>query len=411
MFRIARESGVTDSVVALRGKAIGGTVTVVLAAISACHFINDTLQALLAAIYPMLKSALALNFSQIGLITLTYQMVASILQPLVGLVADRRPRPQALTFGMGSTLCGLLLLASAHSFLPVLAAATLIGFGSAVFHPESSRVARLAAGGRPGFAQSVFQVGGNAGQAVGPVLAAFVVLPHGQGSIAWCAGLALIGMLMLWQIGQWAKAQGASGARKQVVREAAPLPRGRVTRALAVLVGLLFAKYFYLAGFTSYYTFYLISRFHVSVQTAQLDLFVFMGAVAAGTVLGGPIGDRIGRKRVIWYSIVGVLPFTLVLPHVGLVWTCMLSVPIGLILASAFPAIVVYAQELVPGNVGSISGLFFGVAFGMGGIGAAALGVIADHTSIEFVYRICAYLPALGLMAVFLPDIEKARAV
>lgn len=398
-----------DGVVTTRDKAIGGTAAVVLVAISACHFINDTLQALLAAVYPMLKSGLGLNFGQIGLITFSYQMVASILQPLVGLVADRRPRPQALALGMGSTLCGLLLLAAAHSFLPVLAAATLIGFGSAVFHPESSRVARLAAGSRPGFAQSVFQVGGNAGQAVGPVLAAFIVLPHGQGSIAWCAGLALIGMLALWQIGQWAKAQGRGDGRKRLAREGSALPPGRVAGALTVLVGLLFAKYFYLAGFTSYYTFYLISRFHVSVQTAQLDLFVFMGAVAAGTVLGGPIGDRIGRKRVIWYSIVGVLPFTLVLPHVGLVWTCVLSVPIGVILASAFPAIVVYAQELVPGNVGSISGLFFGVAFGMGGIGAAALGVIADRTSIEFVYQICAYLPAIGLMAVLLPDIEKAR--
>ncbi len=399
----------SESLATARLKPVGGTVTLVLVAISACHFINDTLQSVLAAIYPMLKSGLHLSFSQIGLITLCYQLVASILQPVVGLISDRRPRPAALAVGMGSTLIGMLLLSQAHSFPAVLVAAVLIGLGSSVFHPESSRVARLAAGTRPGLAQSVFQVGGNAGQASGPVLAALLILPYGQGSIAWCAVLAFAGMVVLWQIGQWAKTQAPAAAKRLAATIAGAAPARPVARPMAILVALLFAKYFYLSSLTSYYTFYLMAHFHIGVQAAQLDLFVFMGAVAAGTILGGPIGDRIGRQRVIWYSIVGVLPFTLALPYADLFWTCVLTVPIGVILASAFPAIVVYAQELMPNRVGSVSGLFFGVAFGMGGIGAAVLGVVADHTSIEFVYRLCAYLPALGLLAAFLPKLDTGR--
>ncbi len=389
-----------------RLRPIGGTVTIVLVAISVCHFINDTLQSVLAAIYPMLKAGLHLSFSQIGLITLSYQLVASILQPVVGLIADRRPQPAALPVGMASTLVGMLLLSQAHSFPAVLAAAVMIGLGSSVFHPESSRVARLAAGTRPGLAQSVFQVGGNAGQASGPVLAALLILPYGQRSIAWCAVLAFTGMVVLWQIGQWAKRQAPTAVERFI---AAAAPSRPVTRPMVILIALLFAKYFYLASLTSYYTFYLMAHFHIGVQAAQLDLFVFMGAVAAGTILGGPIGDRIGRQRVIWYSIVGVLPFSLALPYADLFWTCALTVPIGVILASAFPAIVVYAQELMPNRIGSVSGLFFGIAFGMGGIGAAVLGVVADHTSIEFVYRLSAYLPALGLLAAFLPKLDSGR--
>ena len=399
----------SESLAAARLKPVGGTVTIVLVAISVCHFINDTLQSVLAAIYPMLKAGLHLSFSQIGLITLCYQLVASILQPVVGLIADRRPRPAALALGMGSTLVGMLLLAQAHSFPAVLAAAVLIGLGSSVFHPESSRVARLAAGTRPGLAQSVFQVGGNAGQASGPVLAALLILPYGQGSIAWCAVLAFAGMVVLWQIGQWARRQVPRVA-KSFAAAASTTPARSVAGPMAILIALLFAKYFYLASLTSYSTFYLIAHFHIGVQAAQLDLFIFMGAVAAGTILGGPIGDRIGRQRVIWYSIVGVLPFSLALPHANLVWTCVLSVPIGVILASAFPAIVVYAQELMPNRVGSVSGLFFGIAFGMGGIGAAVLGIVADRTSIEFVYRLSAYLPALGLLAAFLPKLDSGRS-
>ena len=402
----------TELVSGTRVKAVGGTVMLVLGAISACHFINDTLQALLVAVYPMLKSSLGLSFSQIGLITLTYQITASVLQPLIGLAADRRPRPMNLTIGMGSTLCGMLLLATAHVFALVLAAAILIGFGSAVFHPESSRVARMASGGRPGFAQSVFQVGGNVGQAVGPLLAAFLVYPYGQGGIAWCALLALIAMMVLRQVGHWAMHQGQVPRKMRMSPDSGAAAAGQkppVARAMGILVVLVFAKFFYLASLTSYYIFYLVSQFHISVRAAQIDLFIFAGAVALGTLIGGPIGDRIGRRRVIWFSILGILPFTLILPHVDLFWTCVLTVPIGVILASAFPAIVVYAQELVPEKIGTISGLFFGVAFGMGGIGAAALGVLADHTSIGVVYQVCAYLPLIGLFAVFLPEIETGR--
>lgn len=395
----------------------------ILATISFCHFLNDTVQSLLPAIYPLLKSSLNLDFGQIGLIALTVQVTASILQPLVGFYTDRRPKPYSLAFGMGITLLGLLLLAHASTFGLVLVAAGLVGMGSSIFHPESSRVARMASGGQHGLAQSVFQVGGNAGSSLGPLLAAFFVMPRGQSSIAWFSLVALLGIIVLVRVGAWAKRAIANRRMRAIRPGAAPvraahafhdeagpdLPRSKINRSLAILVALIFSKYFYLASLISYYIFYLISKFHVSVENAQVHLFVFLGAVAAGTVIGGPIGDRIGRKYVIWVSILGVLPFTLLLPHANLFWTGVLSVVIGVILASAFSAILVYAQELVPGKVGTISGLFFGLAFGLGGLGAALLGKLADLTSIYFVYHLCAYLPAIGILTAFLPDLGPAK--
>jgi len=380
----------------------------VLGALSFCHLLNDMMQSLLPAMYPILKAGLKLDFGQIGLVTLVYQVTASLFQPLVGLYADRRPMPYALAFGMGFTLTGLLLLSMASTFPVLLAGAAVIGLGSSVFHPESSRVARLASGGRHGFAQSLFQVGGNAGSAIGPLAAAFIVLPNGQGSVAWFALAALLGIALLTKIGGWYARQTVrlAAVRKSAHHALVELPRSKVVGALTVLVVLIFSKYFYLASLTSYYTFYLIERFHVSVWSAQVHLFVFLAAVAVGTFAGGPIGDRIGRKYVIWFSILGILPFTLVLPHANLFWTGVLSVPIGVIIASAFSAILVYAQELVPGKVGMISGLFFGLAFGMGGLGAAVLGHVADARGIEFVYSICAWLPLLGVLAGFLPKVE-----
>ena len=385
-----------------------GTAVAVLAGISLSHLLNDTVQALVPAIYPMLKATFSLSFAQVGLMTLAQQLTASVLQPLVGLYTDRSPMPYSLVVGMTFTLVGLLLLSAAPTFGIILAAALLMGIGSAVFHPESSRVARMASGGRHGLAQSVFQVGGNIGTSFGPLLGAFLVLPRGQKSIAWCALLALAGIAVLWKIGGWhrewrarvltAPAVSASRPRVQVS------PR-RVGWSLAILAALIFSKYFYLASLSSYYTFYLIEKFHLSVRTAQIQLFVFLAAVAVGTIVGGPIGDRVGRKLVIWVSILGVLPFTLLLPHASLFWTPVLAIVIGLILASAFSAIVVFAQELVPGRVGLISGVFFGFAFGMGGIGAAVLGQMADVVGIEAVYRLCAFLPAIGLLAAFLPDV------
>ena len=388
------------------------TIFPILAAASFCHLLNDTMQSLLPSIYPILKTGFHLNFSQIGLLTLTYQMTASLLQPFIGQFTDRRPMPYSLPAGMLFTLLGLLGIAYAPSFNLLLIAASLIGIGSAVFHPESSRVARLASGGRHGLAQSFFQVGGNTGTAAGPLLAAFVVLPDGQRAVAWFSLLALLGFAVQMRVGRWYKERLPHLKQKAraSTETASPLSRAQVVSGIAVLIALVFSKYFYLASITSYYTFYLMSRFHVGVGSSQIHLFVFLGAVAAGTLVGGPIGDRIGRKTVIWSSILGVLPFTLLLPYANLFWTGVLSVIVGFGLASAFPAIVVYAQELVPGRIGMISGLFFGFAFGMGGIGAAVLGKIADSTSIFFVYKICAYLPAIGLLAGFLPRSPGHRA-
>ena len=384
-----------------------GTAYAVLFAISFCHLLNDTMQALLPALYPVLKSAFDLDFGQIGLITLTFQLTASLLQPAVGLYTDHRPQPYSLVAGMGLSLAGLLVLSIAPSYSLLLLSAALVGMGSAVFHPESSRVARIASGGRHGFAQSLFQVGGNTGSALGPLLAAFVVVPRGQRSVAWFSAAALAGMVILTRVGAWYNAHRHTAARARSAIRPHHLPRGKVVGALAILLILVFSKNVYLASISSYYTFFLIERFGLSVQSAQLHLFVFLGAVAAGTIIGGPVGDRLGRKWVIWASILGVLPFTLALPYVNLFWTGVLSVAIGVILASAFSAILVFAQELVPGRVGMVSGLFFGFAFGTAGIGAALLGDLADRGGIELVYRLCSYLPALGLLTAFLPDIES----
>ncbi len=388
-------------------RAAGGGVSLrVLGALSFSHFLNDMIQSLILAIYPLLKGTFSLTFVQIGLITLTYQITASLLQPLIGLYTDRRPQPRSLSIGMASTLCGLVLLAFAPTYGVLLVAAALVGTGSSIFHPESSRIARMASGGRHGLAQSIFQVGGNAGSAAGPLLAAWLVIPNGQKSVAWFALAALLAIGVLWAVGTWYMTNLAAFRAQLKAQRAthAALPRRQVITAIAILLLLVFSKYFYLASITSYFTFYLIEKFGLSIQAAQLHLFVFLAAVAAGTLLGGPIGDRIGRKRVIWASILGVAPFTLLLPHVGLEWTTALSFVIGFVIASAFSAIVVYAQELVPGKVGTVSGLFFGFAFGMGGVGAAVLGQLADTHGVASVYAVCAYLPLLGLVAGFLPD-------
>ena len=386
-----------------------GVAGLVLSVISVCHMLNDTIQSLLPAIYPLLKGGFHLSFGQIGLLTLTYQITASLLQPLIGQFTDRKPLPWSLSAGMGCSGLGLLGLALAHSYGELLGAAALLGIGSSIFHPESSRIARLASGGRHGFAQSIFQVGGNFGSALGPLLAAFVVLPNGQTSLAWFCVAALSGMMLLGWIGRWYARQNRQMAGRQRIAEVVHgLSHRRVGMAMAVLVAMMFSKFFYLASFTSYYIFYLEHRFGLSTQVAQIDLFVFLAAAAAGSVAGGPISDRIGRKYVIWGSILGVLPFTLLLPHVGLDWTIALSVVIGVVLASAFPAILVYATELLPGRVGMVSGLFFGLAFGMGGLGAAVLGVVADHVGIVEVYRLCAWLPAIGILALLLPHMDRA---
>jgi FSR family fosmidomycin resistance protein-like MFS transporter len=389
------------------------TAFAILTSLSFCHLLNDMMQSLLPAIYPILKEAFALDFGQIGLITLTNQLTASLLQPVVGYYTDRKPKPYSLAIGMAFTLSGLILLSLANHFLLILPAAGLVGIGSAIFHPESSRLARLASGGRHGFAQSLFQVGGNAGSSLGPLLAAFIVVPRGQSSIAWFSLAALLAIGLLWNVGNWYKAhrsEVASG-RRAVSHEAHHgLSRARVAWSIFILLALIFSKYIYLSSLSSYYTFYLIHKFNLSVQSAQLHLFAFLGAVAAGTIIGGPVGDRFGRKYVIWASILGVLPFTLVLPYANLLWTGILSVIIGIILASAFSAILVYAQELLPGNVGMVSGLFFGFAFGIGGIGAAALGKVADYYGMEYVYHLCAYLPAIGILTAFLPNLEMRRS-
>jgi MFS transporter, FSR family, fosmidomycin resistance protein len=383
----------------------------ILASLCVSHMLNDILQSLIPAVYPILKTSYKLDFGQIGLITLVGQLIASLLQPLVGLYTDRRPVFFALPAGMAASVAGLILLSRAPGYAAILVSVGLIGVGSAVFHPEASRIARMASGGRFGLAQSLFSLGGTGGSSLGPLLAAFIVLPLGQRSIAWFSVGALAAMLLLARVGAWYKAQYAARAAQSVSQKSALAPSGRrVGWAMAVLMALTFSKFFYLASLTNYYTFFLIGKFHVSVESAQMHLFAFLAAAATGGLIGGPLGDRIGRKYIIWGSILGVLPFTLVLPYANLLWTGILSVVIGLVLASAFSAILVYAQDLVPGKVGAISGLFFGLAFGMGGIGAAMLGALADLTSIDFVYRVCAFLPAIGLLAVFLPAISPAEA-
>jgi MFS transporter, FSR family, fosmidomycin resistance protein len=392
-------------------QATESTALGVILAIGFCHCLNDMMQSLLPAIYPSLKADFGLTFGQVGLVTLAYQITASLLQPLVGLYADRRPTPFALPGGTLFSLAGLAVLSGAHAYPVLLLGACLLGVGSSVFHPESSRVARMAAGQRHGLAQALFQVGGNTGQALGPLAAALVVVRWGQSSLAAFAMLALLSGTILWNVGVWYKRHGfARLARVRVHQPAAArLPRGTAAKGIVILLVLIFSKYVYLASLTNYYTFYLIHRFGLSVPDAQLHLFAFLAAVAVGTIIGGPLGDRLGRKYVIWFSILGALPFTLVLPFAGLLLTGVLTVIIGLILASAFPAIIVFAQELVPGKVGMISGLFFGFSFGMAGLGAAGLGWLADRTGIETVYRVCAFLPVLGLLAALLPEIERTK--
>ena len=400
---------ITDTPIAATPSAdpLNTTAYPVIAAISFSHLLNDMMQSVLLAIYPLLKLGLDLSFTQIGLITLTYQFTGSLLQPLIGFYTDRRPMPYSLPLGMGFTLLGLLSLSQAGSFGAVLLSAMLIGMGSSVFHPESSRVARMAAGNQPGLAQSLFQIGGNLGSAIGPLLAALIIVPQGQGSAAWFSLFALVGVMVLCLVGRWSSQHGANFHKRMKAHAGSGLSRRQIGWSLAILGLLMFSKFFYMTSLSSYYTFYLMDKFSLSLDSAQFHLFAFLFAVAAGTVLGGPVGDRIGRKRVIWISILGVAPFTLLLPHVDLFWTSVLSVIIGLVLASAFSAILVYAQELVPGKVGTISGLFFGFAFGMGGIGAALLGQLADATNIETVYQLCAYLPLIGLLTAFLPTLRK----
>jgi FSR family fosmidomycin resistance protein-like MFS transporter len=405
-----RISAPERAVSAVASVAQPATAIGILFAASASHMLNDMMQSLAPALYPVFRSQYSLTFFQTGIITLVFQVTASLLQPVIGLVTDRRPAPRALPFAMAFTLLGLVLLAFSGSYAMLLVSVAFIGVGSAVFHPEASRAARAASGGRYGFAQSLFQVGGNFGQSLGPLMAAFIVVPGGQISVLAFTALAFMAILLLMRVAQWQVAH-ASLVRKSVAHPGgAQIPRKVVVRSIGILVVLLFSKTFYLASINTFYTFYLMNTFDLPVQTAQVLLFVFLGAVAVGTFAGGPIGDRIGRKYVIWVSILGVLPFTLLLPHLGLTGTVIDSIAIGLILSSAFSAMVVYAQELAPGNVGAIAGLFFGLSFGLGGLGAAALGLVADHTSLTFVYQICAYLPAIGLLTYFLPDMHVKKA-
>ena len=382
----------------------------ILASVAVCHLMNDMMASLMPSIYPMFKSLLHLSFGQIGLLALTYQLASSLLQPIVGLYTDRHPKPFSLPIGLCSTLIGLLLLSVAHTFHAVIFAAALMGMGASVFHPESSRVARMASGGRYGLAQSLFQVGGNVGMAGGPLMIAYVVLSRGQSSIAWFSLIALATIILLIPVSFWYRTHLTPKPKANPVHTAEPaLSPKKVRVSIGILVALIFSKYFYLSSINNYLIFYLISRFQVSVRAAQIHLFFFLASVAVGTFVGGPVGDRIGRKYVIWVSILGVLPFTLLLPHADLFWTTILTVIIGLVLASAFSAIVVYAQELLPGKVGMISGLFFGLAFGIAGLGAALFGRLADLTSIAFVYKVCAYLPAIGLLTAFLPNLHEGR--
>lgn len=397
------------------------TTFAVILTLSFCHLLNDMMQSLVPALYPILKDNYALSFSQVGFITLAFQFTASMLQPVVGLYTDRKPQPYSLMVGMGFTLVGLLSMSQAHSYPVILVSAALIGMGSSVFHPEASRVARMAAGGRYGLAQSLFQVGGNLGQASGPLLAAFIVVPRGQGSIGWFSAAALIAMVILFQIGHWYRVHRAAAPSARPRKGTAPavhtaphgLSRGRVIFAVTILVMLLFSKNVYQASLGSYYTFYLIQKFHLSVQTAQFYLFAFMLGIVGGLLVGGWVGDRIGRIPVIWFSILGALPFALMLPHANLFWTGVLAVTVAMIMSSAFPAILVYAQELMPGRVGLVGGMFFGFSFGLGGLGAAALGELADATSIDTVYQVTPFLLCLGLLTALLPrqpgEVKKAH--
>ena len=398
----------TDTTATAGRTSAQATAFAVILAVSFCHGINDIMQSLLAAIYPLLKTNYGLDFWQIGLLTFTFQLTASLLQPVIGTITDRRPMPYSLPWGMASSLAGLIVLAYAGHYWLLLAGASMIGIGSAIFHPESSRIARLASGGRHGLAQSLFQVGGNFGQAMGPLLAAFIVVPFGQASIAWFAVGSLVGIVVLWQVGGWYSRLRAAQAARKAARFVSPFSRSRVMWALTILALLVFSKNAYIASISSYYTFYAIHKFGVSVQMSQVMLFLFLGASALGILLGGPFGDRYGQKAMIWFSIVGVLPFTLALPYANFEWTMVLTVLIGLILSSAFSNIVVFAQELVPGRIGMIAGIFFGFAFGMGGIAAAVLGIVADVKGIDYVYQVCSFLPFAGLLTIFLPNMKEA---
>lgn len=390
------------------------TVFPILLMISLSHLLNDTIQSLIPSIYPIVKTSLKLNFSQLGLITLTFQLTASLLQPFVGYFTDRRPQPFSLAAGMGFSLIGLVCLSRASTYPLVLVSVALVGIGSSIFHPEASRVAYMASGGRRGMAQSLFQLGGNAGSSLGPLLAAAIIVPFGQGNVLWFSLAALLAIGVLYRVGGWYSQHMQTLQRKKATGghvEARPhLSRQKIVFSLFILLLLIFSKYFYMASMTSYYTFYLMDKFHIGVQNAQVYLFVFLFSIAAGTFIGGPMGDKFGRKKVIWFSILGVAPFTLALPYAGLLATAVLSVFIGLILSSAFSAILVYAQELLPGNVGTIAGLFFGLAFGMGGLGSAVLGKLADTHGIRYVYQLCAFLPLIGLLTAFLPNVEKRKA-
>lgn len=387
------------------------TFYTILFAISICHFLNDMLQSVIQSAYPLLKQNYTLSFAQVGLITFVFQVTASILQPFVGNYTDKNPRPYSFVVGMGISLTGIVLLAYAHGFPVILVAAALIGIGSSIFHPEASKVAYFASGGKRGMAQSVFQLGGNGGSALGPLLVAAIVIPFGQGNIAWFVLFALLGVFILSKVGNWYKDHLNLRASKkgQSSEGKHHLSKSKIVTSIVILLVLIFSKYFYMASLSSYFTFYLIDKFHVSIQQSQLYLFIFLGSVAAGTLLGGSLGDKFGRKIIIWVSILGAAPFTLLLPHANLFWTGVLAAIIGVIIASAFSAILVYAQELLPGKIGMVSGLFFGFAFGMGGLGSALLGILADHTSIEYVFTICAYLPLLGIITVFLPDLRKKK--
>lgn len=402
-----------ETTTAIDPKQIAGqTIYPILFAISFSHLLNDTIQSLIPAIYPLVKDNYNLSFSQIGLITLTFQMTASLFQPFVGLYTDKKPQPYSLAVGMGFTLTGLITLSMSTGFYFMLLSVALIGTGSSIFHPEASRMAHAASGGRRGLAQSIFQLGGNAGSSIGPLLAAWIIVPHGQFSVIWFSAIALLAIMILSWVGNWYKGylvnlKARHGAKLNAVTT--NFSRNKVVFAVVILLVLIFSKYFYMASLTSYFTFYLIEKFHVSVQTSQVYLFVFLFSVAAGTLIGGPVGDRFGRKYVIWFSILGTAPFALMLPYANLFWTGVLIVPIGMILASAFSAILVYAQELIPGKVGLVAGLFFGFAFGMGGIGSALLGKLADNTGIEYVFHICAFLPLIGIITGFLPNIEGRK--